>query len=176
MSDSAFHGWYPIALSQSIKKNKMYQVQLFNEPLILYRDLHNKVVCLQDRCAHRSTPLSLGRVVNGLIECRYHGWQFDHSGRCKNIPTLDDTKQIPHNACIPCKKTLEKHQLMWIFHGQPTNESPYFTYSDIYSMPEKNHRFNFVIDLDLPYELMIENLLDPSHLPFATSWHIIAAG
>lgn len=167
MSNSAFESWYPIAFSYDIKTNKIYSINLLNEPLILYRDKENKIACLQDRCPHRSTPLSLGRLNNGFVECMYHGWLFDRDGDCIAIPALKKNDNFPPNACIPSKTIIEKNNIVWVYSGQDAPITINKEFDDIFDYTDQESvRFDYSIDLDIPHELMIENLLDPSHLPF----------
>jgi len=167
MRRSAFESWYPIVFSKDIKPNKIYPFSLLGEPLVIYRDKNNKVVCLQDKCAHRSTPLSLGRINKGIIECKYHGWQFNNIGSCIKIPALKKDEKLPPKACVPCKKVIEKHNLVWVYIGEHSSNSIDTKFENQFNCAnDKSTRFDFTIDLDIPYELMIENLLDPSHLPF----------
>lgn len=168
MSRSVFENWYPIAFSCDIKPNKIYSLSLLNEPLVLYRDKENKIACLQDRCPHRSTPLSLGRLNNGAIECMYHGWQFNRDGHCIAIPALKKDDRFPLSACTPKKTILESHNLVWIYNGHDAPANIHKEFDDIFADTSENTaRFDYSIDLNIPHELMIENLLDPSHLPFA---------
>lgn len=97
-----FSAWYPIVSSAAIKLSQPYACRLFNKPFVFFRDSYGQVACLQDRCPHRSTLLSLGRVVNGQLECRYHGWQFDRQGWCVSIPALATANQ-PNQACAIAK-------------------------------------------------------------------------
>jgi phenylpropionate dioxygenase-like ring-hydroxylating dioxygenase large terminal subunit len=55
---------------------------------VLFRDDAGKPHALLNRCCHRGVQLSLGKVVDGAIACRYHGWRYDGSGRCIHIPSL----------------------------------------------------------------------------------------
>ena len=56
--------------------HRPYPCMLYGQPLVLFYDKKGDIVCLQDRCSHRSTPLSIGVWVDGAVECRYHGWTF----------------------------------------------------------------------------------------------------
>ena len=40
-------------------------------------------------CPHRLYPLSRGSVVDGELRCAYHAWQFDGTGTCTFIPSLN---------------------------------------------------------------------------------------
>lgn len=76
--------WTAVALSRSLTRRPL-RVTLGDDAIVLFRD-GATVHALPDRCPHRMAPLSGGTVQNGRIECPYHGWQFDGSGRCRAIP------------------------------------------------------------------------------------------
>ena len=59
---------------------------LLDEPRVLYRTCGDAVVALEDRCPHRGFPLHGGRLINDQLECGYHGFTFDATGRCVRIP------------------------------------------------------------------------------------------
>lgn len=53
--------------------------------------LHEEVFAVEDRCPHRDFPLSGGDVVNGCLECPWHGARFDvRSGQCVSGPSEGD--------------------------------------------------------------------------------------
>lgn len=66
------------------------------------------------RCPHRSTPLSLGRVSNGRLECPYHGWQFGAHGLCEKIPTLRGDEPIPQAAAATAHPVAETQKMIWV--------------------------------------------------------------
>src|SRR3954447_25893634 len=60
--------------------------RICNEPIVLFRDSAGRAAALADRCCHRAAPLHLGEIVEGGIQCGYHGLTFDGSGTCVRIP------------------------------------------------------------------------------------------
>jgi phenylpropionate dioxygenase-like ring-hydroxylating dioxygenase large terminal subunit len=58
--------------------------------IVLFRGEQGKVAALEDRCAHRNAPLSLGRVCAGRLRCAYHGWEYDAEGRVAHVPALPE--------------------------------------------------------------------------------------
>jgi phenylpropionate dioxygenase-like ring-hydroxylating dioxygenase large terminal subunit len=166
MNNSVFNDWYAVAFSKDIKTGQIYPISLLGEPLILFRDSDNNICCLQDRCSHRSTPLSLGRIDNGRVECKYHGWQFAGDGKCTHIPALGEGRASPPRSCVPAKLTIVKHGLVWVHSGVAKELALDDKYDQLFSESENSYRADYSIDLDIPHELMVENLLDPSHLPF----------
>ena len=49
---------------------------LLGEAVVIYRTENGTPVALEDRCAHRRLPLSMGRLDGDRIECAYHGPTF----------------------------------------------------------------------------------------------------
>jgi 5,5'-dehydrodivanillate O-demethylase len=78
--------WHPIYRSQDLAAGRTAPVKIMGEEFTLYRGESGVVHLLADRCAHRSTKLSVGRVEGDCIRCFYHGWKYDGSGQCIEQP------------------------------------------------------------------------------------------
>lgn len=160
--------WYPVFLSTKLKPNEVKSSKLLGEPLVFFRDEHNEVICLQDRCPHRSAPLSLGSVCNGRLACCYHGWEFGAKGECKKIPVLSAEDSIPKKAHASYKATTECYGLIWVWTGEPENADhnalPHAAFE--YADNQAYYCYPFDTEVEIPHEYVIENLLDPAHLPF----------
>ncbi len=89
--------WWAVARSEEVTNAKPLNVDLGDQPIVLWRDACGVVRALEDRCPHRRAPLSLGCILgNGMIQCGYHGWTFDgESGQLKDIPNLKGTTKFP---------------------------------------------------------------------------------
>ena len=105
--------WYVAARSQDIKQALSARM-LLAEKLVLYRQQDGEVVALEDACPHRKLPLSKGRLLGDIVECGYHGMQFEGSGNCVSIPTQD---RIPPNARVRAYPVAEKWGLVWVWMG-----------------------------------------------------------
>jgi len=77
IESSLFH---PVALVDDLGAAPL-AVQLLGRDLVLWRDARGGVHAATDRCPHRGAALSMGRVHGDTLECAYHGWRFDGSGR-----------------------------------------------------------------------------------------------
>ncbi len=84
------HCWYPIAFVQDLPPDRPHPFSLYGESLVLFRDQQQQLACLVDQCCHRAAKLSDGQVIDGCIECAYHGWQFDGKGRCVCCPQFGE--------------------------------------------------------------------------------------
>jgi len=53
----------------------------------MFRTTGGVPTAMEDRCAHRSFPLSAGRLDDDTIICGYHGLRYDAAGECVEIPS-----------------------------------------------------------------------------------------
>lgn len=154
--------WYVACEARALRK-KPLRVVLLGTPYVLFRDANGRAAALLDRCPHRNAPLSLGRVVEGgRLECAYHGWQFEGSGRCALVPGLgaSDTRERRAPACA----VREAHGLIWVWpelDDTPANEP--FPLSD----PAPGYA-RVVRSVEAPGTLhaTLENALDVPHTAF----------
>jgi phenylpropionate dioxygenase-like ring-hydroxylating dioxygenase large terminal subunit len=68
------------------------------ERAVVWTDGDGQVRAARDLCPHRRAPLSAGRVVDGHLECPYHGWAYDGTGRCTLVPALGADARVPAKA------------------------------------------------------------------------------
>ncbi|MFZ3339217.1 MAG: Rieske 2Fe-2S domain-containing protein, partial [Xanthobacteraceae bacterium] len=68
------NAWYVAAWSDELDDGKLVARMFMNEPVVLFRKSNGDVAAIEDRCAHRFAPLSMGKIVGGdRIQCPYHG-------------------------------------------------------------------------------------------------------
>lgn len=160
LEDGLRHFWYPAEFSASLRPDTLVPFDLFGEPWVLFRDEAGRAACIRDECAHRACPLSLGKVSAGRVSCAYHGWQFDGEGRCTEMPSTAQCKNVAV-AALPCA---EKDGFVWVWPGDgvPPPQLPDFT------APPPGYQVHAEICLEVPVEhgLLMENLLDLAHAPF----------
>ncbi|KAJ7540149.1 hypothetical protein O6H91_10G002600 [Diphasiastrum complanatum] len=151
--------WYPVAFSKSINTETALAFESFEEKWVIFRGKDGKAGCIRDACAHRACPLSLGKVMDGCIQCPYHGWEYSTTGICEKMPS---TRQI--NASVRSIPCIEKDGLVWIWPG---NKIPEATLPAALSPPEGyTIHAEIVLELSVEHSLLMENLLDLAHAPF----------
>jgi phenylpropionate dioxygenase-like ring-hydroxylating dioxygenase large terminal subunit len=156
LSDQKIEGWVAIARSKTVR-TKPLRVLAGGRAFVLFR-ADGRLHCLADVCPHRSAPLSGGRVVNGSIECPYHGWQFDGAGLCKAMPGL--TGAVPR-ALVPSYAVCEKDGLIF-FSAQAASAAPYTTVlaaGDTVSLTVESRVTSSLAEV-------AENILDATHTHF----------
>ncbi|MBD2359358.1 aromatic ring-hydroxylating dioxygenase subunit alpha [Tolypothrix sp. FACHB-123] len=85
--------WYIVALSEQLRPNKVLARSLLGEWLAIFRDEDGQAVALRDRCLHRNSRLSTGKVCQGALQCPYHGWVYDRNGKVIAVPAEGDDFQ-----------------------------------------------------------------------------------
>lgn len=156
--------WYVACYPDQVKPAEMFSRTICDEAIVMYRDSQGRPIALQDRCPHRFIPLHLGAVKGDVIECSYHGLQFDCTGACIKNPHGDG--KIPSKARVRSYPLVEKHSLMWIWMGdEPADEARIPDYS-VLTQPEVYRTSRGYMTIEANYELMGENLLDLSHVPY----------
>lgn len=156
--------WYPVIFVQDLPKNRPYGFTIYDQSFVLFRNQSGKWICLKDLCPHRAAKLSDGQIIDGKIECLYHGWQFDSNGKCSHIPQLPKDATIPINSCIQSFTVIEKQGMIWFWWGNeldidenlipllPDIDKPGFVRAD------------FMLDLPYDQSYLVENVMDPAHV------------
>ena len=158
-----YNQWYLILESVELGAHKPLKVKRLNEMLALWRDDENKVCCISDRCCHRGVSLSTGKIINGKIECPFHGFQFAKDGKVKLIPANGKNAKVPQSMHVRAYSTYEAYGFIWIWWGDEENKTaePFF-FNELADMSYST----FVDKWNAHYSRCIENQLDVVHLPF----------
>ncbi len=88
--------WHPIAAVAELDDQPTKPVRLLGEDLVLYKDLGGNYGLLDRHCAHRRADLAHGFVEACGLRCNYHGWRYDHTGRCTEQPYEDTVAPDSH--------------------------------------------------------------------------------
>jgi phenylpropionate dioxygenase-like ring-hydroxylating dioxygenase large terminal subunit len=158
-----YNQWYVILESKELKKEKPLRVKRLNENLVLWRDENRSVCCIDDRCCHRGVSLSCGKIINGKIECPFHGFIYNKSGKVDVIPANGRNKPVPSTMKVRAYSTYEKYGLIWMWWGDDDKRTaePFF-----FSELEQFSYSTFKDHWNVHYSRAIENQLDVVHLPF----------
>lgn len=156
--------WYVVLESNQVGQKPVGVIRM-GEQMVFWRDNTNKVHCAIDRCPHRGIALSKGAIVSNHLQCPFHGFEYDESGKCVYIPANGRNGVIPKSLELGTYPTFESHGLIWIWWGQspPGNLQPPKFFDNI------DDSFVYASAQDpwsAHYSRVIENQLDVVHLPF----------
>ena len=156
--------WYAVLSSKQVKKNKMIGVTRLSEKLVFWRDDAGEVHCIYDKCCHRGASLCAGKLVGNLVECPFHGFQYDTSGKVTLIPANGKNAKVPENYRVNAYQARDAYGLIWVWYGDYNAELPEIPFfeelTDGFSYGEISENWS------VHYTRAIENQLDVVHLPF----------
>lgn len=154
--------WYPVAESRSVRRKSAFAATFAGERIVLYRGDSGTVYALEDRCAHRQVPLSMGVVEGDAIRCCYHAWTYRGDGRISQIPYLPKGASRPPRG-VRAYPVKEAYGLVFVFPGDPQKAAA----SALPELPEfgsAGHKtMTFSRTVQCHYSFMHENLLDMNH-------------
>lgn len=154
--------WHPVARPSEVTEQPL-RVMLLGEPWVLYR-ADGRIAAFRDRCPHRHTPLSLGHCEAGVLQCVYHGWRFDSTGTCVEIPALGPGSALPPAARLsPPAGLVESHGMVFLAPEEPI--------APLGSIPEAADSAFEAGELPTlraraSAGLLADNFLDVAHFPF----------
>jgi len=99
------------------------RVTLLSEKLIAFRDSQGRVGLIDEFCAHRGASLWFGRNEENGLRCAFHGWKYDLTGQCVEIPSERDSFYCRRVklAAYPC---IELGDVIWTYMGPPEHGPP----------------------------------------------------
>lgn len=171
-----FQHWYPISPLEDLDPERPTAIVLLGNRFVVWKPRGaDRYAVFVDRCPHRLAPLSEGRVdeQTGHLMCSYHGWQFDDRGICTHIPQANNADLVAKNRehfCVTALPTQEANDLLWVWpdagsatlapsHPLPLSPQVDASRGFVWS--------SMVRDLEYDWQTLIENVVDPSHVPFA---------
>ena len=159
--------WYAALWADDLAEGALQTRTICEQPIVFFRGPDGAPVALEDRCAHRFIPLSMGQLCEGAasVECAYHGLRFGTDGACVLNP--HGSARIPATLAVRAYPVVEQHTMLWLWMGTETPDPdliPDFSYLDP-AAPGVVSKRDW-IEMDVDYQLVIDNLLDLSHASF----------
>ena len=157
-----FDDWYVAAFSDEVSSQLLART-LLGRGIVMYRSAAGKVVALEDRCPHRSMPLSVGALQDDHIVCAYHGMRFNTQGDCVHVPSQST---CPKSMGVRTYVTFERGPLIWIWMGLPESADWSRLPEQAWLTTEQWATSHGYMHLKASYVRLHENLLDLTHLSF----------
>lgn len=167
--------WHPVALSAEVADDPV-AVRLAGQGWVLVR-IAGEVAAFPDACPHRRARLSAGRIVDGTLQCRYHGWRYRADGACVEIPALDGSAAIPARATLSRPAAVaEADGLVWLAPRPPRAPRPVLGPPPGLAGADVATVIMPVLRVEANAAILIDNFLDEAHLPFVHKATIGGAG
>ncbi len=161
--------WYVAAQSHRVKFGSPTAAVLLERPLVLVRDESGTVHALEDHCAHRGVPLSAGWQEGDSIRCRYHGWRYNFSGACVEVPVLGKgSSAAAKSPCVQSFRVQEQDGWVWVYASherfpKPSTPPPKFPAP---SVPSRVSLLRMSLPVKARMDLAVDNFIDPAHVPY----------
>lgn len=159
--------WYPVATAEDVPTDKPLALRRLGEDLVAWRDGSGEISVLTDRCPHRGARLSIGDVIDGRLQCRYHGLQYDATGQCRYVPAEGalDGRQA-RRLCGTTRHAREAAGLVWAYFPTSAGEQP----PPLVLEPELTDpgyaSTVWMSEWQANWLLVHDNTCDPAHVPF----------
>src|SRR4028119_992648 len=171
-----FQHWYPLSPIEDLDPKRPTAVTLLGLHLVIWKPGFSETYqVFIDQCPHRLAPLSEGRVdeKTGTLMCSYHGWQFNDQGICTHIPQAENPQLLAknqRNLCATALPCYQENDLLWVWPDASSAELAAATPRPLSPQVDPSKGFvwsSFVRDLEYDWQTLVENVADPSHVPFA---------
>lgn len=157
--------WWAAAYSSEVTRELLGRT-ILGERVILYRTEQGDAVVLSGLCPHRAFPLEKSCLVGDSVRCGYHGFTFAASGALEAVPTQT---ALPTGADLRRYPVAERGGLVWVWTG-PEALADEALLPDMEAMGSGNPAWateqHMPATIAARYTLLIDNLLDLSHVSF----------
>ena len=159
------NGWFAVEWSHCLGEGEVKAIRCFGRDLVLYRSRSGQPFLLDAYCPHLGAHLGVGgRVVGDSVRCPFHGWRFDGTGQCVEIPHC---KSIPPNAKLRGWDVVERNGMIFAWH-HAEEKPPDWEVPTIEEIGHPDWIEPRRVDIEVPIHLqeLAENNCDPAHFEF----------
>ncbi|WP_019504884.1 Rieske 2Fe-2S domain-containing protein [Pleurocapsa sp. PCC 7319] len=170
-----WQNWYPLSPIEDLDPKIPTKVTVLGIQLVIWKPQNSdSFQIFLDQCPHRLAPLSEARIdeTTGNLMCSYHGWQFDSLGNCTHIPQAENPQLTNNNQqlCATVFPSRQANDLLWVWMDSKSAEMAAKTSLPLSPQIDAKRGFvwsSMVRDLEYDWQTLVENVADPSHVPFA---------
>jgi phenylpropionate dioxygenase-like ring-hydroxylating dioxygenase large terminal subunit len=163
--------WTPALLSTEVPEpdSPPIRVRLLGEDLVAFRDSAGRVGLFKQAFPHRGASMFFGRNEEEGLRCVYHGWKFDVTGTCVDMPSEPAESNFKNKVRIAAYPTHESGGVVWAYMG-PAETMPAFRDLGTESIPRDQWRAGKQITYCNWIQAM-EGNIDTSHISWLHQWH-----
>ena len=164
--------WIPALLAEELPEPDCdpVRVKLLSERLIAFRDSDNRLGLMDEFCAHRRVSLWFGRNEEGGLRCSYHGWKYDVTGQCVEVPSEPADSKLCSKIKLTAYSLEEKGGILWAYMGDPAKKPPLPEYEICTVAP--GQRFISKRFQQCNWLQALEGGIDSSHVSFLHSGNL----
>jgi phthalate 4,5-dioxygenase oxygenase subunit len=157
--------WLPIMMSAELEADGApVRTRVLSEDLMAFRDTDGRVGLIEELCPHRLAPLYIGRNEESGIRCLYHGWKFDVTGQCVDMPNEPAESNFRSKVRVRVFPVREHAGVVWSYLGDPNRVPPFPVYK--WTQVPESHRIMARWIQDANWMQSLEGGIDTSHASF----------
>jgi len=158
--------WIPALLAAEIPApdSPPVRVKLMSERLLAFRDTDGRVGLIDEFCAHRGVSLWFGRNEEGGLRCPYHGWKYDHTGQCIEVPSEPVESGFCNKIKLKSYPLVERGGVLWTYMGPPEKQPPLPEWEFALVPPEQSFMSKRLQECN--WLQALEGGIDSSHVSF----------
>jgi phenylpropionate dioxygenase-like ring-hydroxylating dioxygenase large terminal subunit len=100
------------------------RVKLLSERLLAFRDSQGRYGLIDEFCAHRGVSLWFGRNEENGLRCPYHGWKYDVTGQCVEVPSEPAESGYCKRIKLKSYPLIERGGVLWTYMGAREKQPP----------------------------------------------------
>jgi phenylpropionate dioxygenase-like ring-hydroxylating dioxygenase large terminal subunit len=169
MGDLFRQYWLPALLAEELPENDCapVRVKLLSERLIAFRDSDGRYGLLDEFCAHRGVSLWFGRNEESGLRCPYHGWKYDVTGQCIEVPSEPETSNFCANVKLRAYPLVKVGDILWTYMGHPDTVPPLPEFEFVHVPAEQTYTSKRWQECN--WLQALEGGIDSSHVTFLHS-------
>jgi phthalate 4,5-dioxygenase len=158
--------WLPVLLAEELPDNDCppVRVKLLSERLLAFRDSEGRFGLIDEFCAHRGVSLWFGRNEEAGLRCPYHGWKYDVTGQCIEVPSEPEESGFCQRVKLKSYPLLERGGVLWTYMGEPEKQPPLPEW-EFATVPPR-HRYISKRTQESNWLQALEGGIDSSHVSF----------
>ena len=158
--------WVPALLETELPRPRCapVRVKLMGEELVGFRDENDRIALVQEWCPHRGASLFFGRNEGDGLRCSFHGWMYDVSGQCIDMPSEPEQSRFKERIKVTSYPCEVRGGVIWAYMG-PQELRPPLPELEWSLLPE-SHRYVSKRVQESNYLQALEGGIDSSHVSF----------
>src|SRR6476646_9055230 len=161
--------WIPAMHADELPENECppVRIKLLWARLLAWRDTQGRLALTDEFCAHRGVSLWFGRNEHNGLRCPYHGWKYDHTGQCIEVPSEPSESGFCNKIKLKSYPLIERGGILWAYMGPPELQPPFPEFE--WSTLAAAHCYNTKRLQECDYLQSMEGGIDSSHVSFLHS-------
>jgi phenylpropionate dioxygenase-like ring-hydroxylating dioxygenase large terminal subunit len=161
--------WLPALLASELPGPDCAPVRLklLGERMVAFRDSEGKLGLIDEFCAHRGVSLWFGRNEECGLRCPYHGWKYDVTGQCVDVPSEPAESGFCQKIKLKSYPIVERGDVLWVYMG-PSEQQPPLPEWEFITVPQEQTYTSKRLQ-ECNYLQAMEGGIDSSHVSFLHS-------